>query len=165
MVLSPTMAVDIATTIIAGARSDRFPVISATMSITASGAWAMPPNIPIMPMMTKGAGLAGMPGSAAPRRQKEAPSMPPITMPGPKMPPEPPEPIERDVDSIFTNGRASTIHSARVVVSDPIASWTHPYPMCRQWGMAMPIRPTRNPPSAGLSQRGRPTLRNIMWVP
>ena len=57
------MAVEMATTIMAGASSDRFPVISATINITASGAWAIPPNMPIIPMMTKDVGFGGMPAN------------------------------------------------------------------------------------------------------
>ena len=38
-------------------------------------------------------------------RQMPAPSMPPMNIPGPKMPPEPPEPIESEVARIFANGR------------------------------------------------------------
>jgi hypothetical protein len=33
-------------------------------------------------------------------------------MPGPKMPPEPPDPIDSEVVRIFTSGRASTIQMA-----------------------------------------------------
>src|SRR5947199_12570 len=92
MVVFPTSAVATLTATIAGASSERLPVISATISITASGAWATPPNSAIIPTTTNGAGLAGMPGRTPyPSRQNDAPSMPPITMPGPKMPPEPPE--------------------------------------------------------------------------
>ena len=50
-----------------------------------------------------------------------------MTMPGPKMPPEPPEPIDSDVARIFANGRISTIHSgiaSSVWRSRP--AWTKP---------------------------------------
>ena len=95
------------TATIAGASSERLPVISATISITASGAWAMPPKSAIIATITKGAGVAGMPGRwPAPSRQKAAPSIPPITMPGPKMPPEPPEPMLSEVARILANGRS-----------------------------------------------------------
>ena len=60
----------------------------------------------------QGAGSVGIPGSiGAKRRQNEAPSIPPMTMPGPKIPPDPPELIESDVEIIFTKGRASMIQS------------------------------------------------------
>jgi len=47
-----TMSHEIPTAIIAGASMARLPVISATMSISASGAREMPPKQHIMPTMT-----------------------------------------------------------------------------------------------------------------
>jgi hypothetical protein len=44
MLFSPTIHVAMPTASIAGASSDRLPVISPTISMTASGACAMPPN-------------------------------------------------------------------------------------------------------------------------
>ena len=88
------------------------PVISATMIMTASGAREMLPKQHIIPTMTYGAGSLprlGTIGSSS--RQTEAPRNAPITMPGPKMPPEPPEPIDSPVVTIRANGRMSTIHS------------------------------------------------------
>ena len=98
--------------IIAGASMARLSVISATMSITARGAWATLPNSAIIATITNGAGSAGTAGAiGSRRRQIPAPSRPPMTMPGPKIPPEPPEPIDSDVARIFANGRARIIHS------------------------------------------------------
>ena len=85
------------TAMIAPGTTENDPVISATMIITASGAWATLPKHAIMPTTTK------MPGCRAPRaastsspsRQIAAPTNPPMTMPGPKMPPEPPVPIDK----------------------------------------------------------------------
>ena len=56
------------------------------------------------------AGTAGAPARSA-SRQIAAPTKAPITMPGPKMPPEPPVPIDSEVATIFAIGRTSTIHS------------------------------------------------------
>ncbi len=96
----------------AGASIERLPVISATMSITASGAWATLPNKAIIATITKGAGENGIAGATGSRRRQiPAPSMPPMNIPGPKMPPDPPEPIDSDVARIFANGRIMTIQS------------------------------------------------------
>ena len=112
--MSPTTAEDTATASIAGAISERLPVISATMIITASGAWAMPPKSAIMPTITKGAGLAGTCGSTPNEsRQSAAPSVPPTTTPGPKTPPEPPEPMESEVARILAKGVTTSNHSGR----------------------------------------------------
>ena len=46
--------------IIAGTTIENSPVISATISITAIGAFATPPNIAIIPTMTNGAGVSGI---------------------------------------------------------------------------------------------------------
>ena len=81
-----------------------------------------------MPTITNGAGSAGTPGAiGSRRRQIAAPSRPPMTMPGPKMPPEPPDPIDSDVARILANGSSSTIHSgiARSVWRSRPA-WTQP---------------------------------------
>jgi len=69
----------------------------------------------IMPMITNAVGCWGMYGRIPwPRRQSAAPSIPPITMPGAKIPPDPPDPMDSDVAGILANGRTSTIHSRRV---------------------------------------------------
>ena len=89
------------------------PVISATMIITASGACATLPKQAIIPATTKTPGLSGIPGASArsARRQMAAPTNAPMTMPGPKMPPDPPVPIDRDVATILATGRISTIQN------------------------------------------------------
>ena len=68
-----------------GASIERLPVISATMSMTASGAWATLPNRAIIATMTNGAGSTGIAGAiGSSSRQMPAPSRPPMTMPGPE---------------------------------------------------------------------------------
>jgi hypothetical protein len=112
MLRSPTMKAATPTAIIAGASMPRLPVISATISITAMGAWAMLPKRTIMPTITNGAGSAGSPGAiGSSSRQRDAPRRPPITMPGPNTPPEPPEPIVSEVARIFAKGSARTIQT------------------------------------------------------
>ena len=102
------------TAIMAGARIERLPVISATISMTASGAREMPPKQHIIPTITYGAGLWPMEGTTGSKsRQTEAPMKAPITMPGPKMPPEPPDPIESPVATMRAKGSTRTIHSGR----------------------------------------------------
>ncbi len=128
MLRRPTMNVARPTATIAGASIDRLPVISATISITASGAWATLPKSAIIATMTKGAGSTGIAGAiGSRRRQIPAPRRPPITMPGPKTPPEPPEPIESEVARILANGRTRTIQSgiARSACRSSPA-WTKP---------------------------------------
>jgi len=53
------------TAIIAGAKIERLPVISATISMTANGAREMLPKQHIMPTITKGAGLCPIEGRSA----------------------------------------------------------------------------------------------------
>ena len=51
------------------------------------------------------------------------PTKPPMTMPGPKMPPDPPDPMDSDVARIFTSGRASIDpqgHVGQAVVHSPL---------------------------------------------
>ena len=68
-----------------------------------------------------------MPGkTGSKRRQTAAPRKAPITMPGPKIPPEPPEPIERPVARIRANGSTRTIHSGIVSNPGPRLSWIQP---------------------------------------
>ena len=63
-----------------------------------------------MPTTTNGAGDSGTPGAiGASNRQTDAPRNAPIIIPGPKMPPEPPDPIESEVARILAKGRARTI--------------------------------------------------------
>ena len=113
---------------IAGASIARLSVISATMSITASGARAVLPNRAIMATMTNAEGSEGTPGAIGSRsRQMPAPSSAADEHPGPKMPPDPPEPIESDVARILANGSARTTHKGRlssVLRSKP--AWTQP---------------------------------------
>ena len=56
----------------------------------------MLPKQAIIATTTNGAGECGTAGRPSHRRQTAAPRKPPMTMPGPKMPPDPPEPIESD---------------------------------------------------------------------
>jgi hypothetical protein len=112
MVESPTTRAAVPRAIIAGGRRARLPVISATMSITPRRAWEMLPKQATIPTIMKGAGLSGTDGATGCRRcHIPAPTKAPITMPGPKMPPEPPDPTDNEVARIFTNGRASTTHT------------------------------------------------------
>ena len=116
--LRRTISVASPTATIAGTMRVSVPVISATISMTASGAREMLPKHDIIPTMTYGAGSwprLGTMGSN--RRQTAAPMNAPITMPGPKMPPEPPEPMESPVVTMRANGKRSTIQSG----------------MCRSW--------------------------------
>ena len=123
----PTMSVAMPTATIAGAISERFPVISATMIIVAMGMCPMLPKLAIMPTMTNGAGLSGTPGAkCSSRRQTAAPTSAPMTMPGPKMPPEPPEPIERLVARILAKGRSSRSQIGKVRMSGLIIFCTQP---------------------------------------
>ena len=66
-----------------------------------------------------------------------APTKPPITTPGPKIPPEPPVPIDSEVATIFAIGRTMTIHNGiaiKVSLSD--ANCTQPYPLDRICGIS-----------------------------
>ena len=91
---------------IAGASIARLSVISATMSITARGARAVLPKSAIMATMTNGDGSDGTPGATGSRsRQMPAPSSAPMNMPGPKMPPDPPEPMESEVAENLGEGQ------------------------------------------------------------
>ena len=117
------------TVIIAPGSTENELVISATMIITANGACATLPKHAIIATTTKTPGPLGIPGSPARSAncQMAAPTKAPMTIPGPKMPPEPPLPIDSDVARIFANGRISTIHSgifARLSVA--VANWTQP---------------------------------------
>ena len=104
------------TAIMAPGMTENDPVISATMIITASGACATLPKHAIMPAITNTAGPPGTAGAPArsANRQMAAPTKAPITMPGPKMPPEPPVPIDSDVARILATGSTNTIHSGMV---------------------------------------------------
>ena len=73
----------------------------------------MLPKQAIIPTTMNGAGNDGMPGATSCRRRHTPrPTKPPMNMPGPKIPPDPPDPIESEVARIFTNGNASTTHRA-----------------------------------------------------
>ena len=113
---------------IAGASMARLSVISATMSITASGARAVLPKSAIIATMTNGEGSVGTPGAIGSRsRQIPAPSRAPMNIPGPKIPPDPPEPIDSEVARILANGSARMTHKGRlksVLRSKP--AWTQP---------------------------------------
>ena len=50
----------------------------------------------------------------------------PMTMPGPKMPPDPPEPMDSPVARIRAKGRIRTIHSGRVRSCGPRPCWIQP---------------------------------------
>jgi len=52
--------------------------------------------------------------------------MPPVTIPGPKMPPDPPEPMLKEVKMIFANGSTRMIHSGNVKMADVMLSCTQP---------------------------------------
>ena len=122
------MSIATPTETIAGGSMPRSPVISATMSITARGAWAMLPKRAIMPTITNGAGSTGMSGATgASRRQMPAPTSPPMTMPGPNTPPDPPVPIDSEVARILANGRTRIITSGSAMsVSRPSAACAQP---------------------------------------
>ena len=59
-------------------------------------------------------------------RQTAAPMKAPITMPGPKMPPDPPEPMESPVARMRAKGTMSTIHSGMPSSSGPSDFWIQP---------------------------------------
>src|SRR6201997_5128028 len=142
----------IPTATIAHGTTENDVVISATMIITASGACATLPKHAIMPTTTNTPGLSGSHGACtnSPSRQIAAPVNPPITMPGPKMPPDPPVPIDSDVATIFATGRMSTIHNGIAInVSRAAAACAQPYPLDSTWGSPSAMSPTANPPIAG----------------
>lgn len=108
MVESPTRRTATETAPIAGTSREKSPVISVTMIIIAIGAWEMAPKRAIIPTITKtGTDSTGtIPGSARCSKAPRAPPAdPPITSPGAKTPPLPPEPMVSDVVRIFANGR------------------------------------------------------------
>ena len=127
------MSVATPTAISAGARTSMDPVISATINITAMGAREMLPKQAIIPTITKAAGSWGMPGAkGSSSRQTPAPVNAPMTRPGPKTPPEPPDPMDIPVARIRAKGMSNTMASdmcSRLV--RPKACWTQPYP-CRE---------------------------------
>ena len=88
-------------------------------------------------------------------RHTAAPMKAPITMPGPKIPPDPPEPMESPVATMRAKGTMSTIHSGIPSSSGPSDFWIQPYPVPSTSGMAIPIAPTISPPMAGLTHLGR----------
>jgi len=127
-IAAPDDEVAIPTAIMAGATTSRDPVISATIKMTAIGAREMLPKQAIMPTITKVAGSWGMPGAkGSSRRQTPAPRNPPMTRPGPKIPPEPPEPMDSPVARIRANGSRSTMTSdIWRRLERPRVTWTHP---------------------------------------
>jgi len=153
-----TIRVASPTASIAGASAVSEPVISATINITASGARQIDPKVAIIPTMTKGAGLCGTAGAiGSSTRQTAAPVNAPITMPGPKMPPEPPEPpdpMDSEVARIFAKGNARTTHMGVPSSGWPNAFCTQPYPVPSTPGSATASEPTRTPPIAGRTSRG-----------
>ena len=139
----------------AGARIETLPVISATINITASGAREILPKQHIMPTITYGAGLWPMEGTiGSNRRHTAAPMKAPMTMPGPKMPPDPPEPIDSPVARMRANGKMRTTHSGSERSWWPRLCWIQPYPVPSTSGMARAMEPTSTPPTAGFNQRG-----------
>ncbi len=69
-------------------------------------------------------------GTPSPRskatRHTAAPVNAPITIPGPKIPPDPPEPIEKAVAAMRAAGATSTIQSGTVSRDGSMARWTQP---------------------------------------
>jgi hypothetical protein len=53
---------------------------------------------------------------------------PPMTMEGPKTPPLPPDPMEKEVVNIFPKDRRIKVETA---ISLKIAFWIYPYPKAR----------------------------------
>src|SRR5689334_17945188 len=97
----------------AAGTTENEPVISATMIMTANGAWATLPKQAIIATTTNTPGPSGIAGAPliSADRQIAAPVNAPITTPGPKMPPDPPVPIDSEVATILARGRITTIHS------------------------------------------------------
>src|ERR1700758_1544358 len=98
---------------IAPGTTEKEPVISATMIMTANGARATLPKHAIIPTTTKIPGPSGTPGrpDSSPSRQTAAPTKAPTTIPGPNRPPDPPVPIDSDVATILAIGNTMTIHN------------------------------------------------------
>jgi hypothetical protein len=99
---------------------------SATINITASGAWVTLPKQAIMPTTTNGAGEWATAGRSCASRQTAAPRKPPMTIPGPKIRPDPPDPMDSDVATIFANGSTRITLSGTVRTAAVMATWTHP---------------------------------------
>lgn len=75
------------------------------------------------------------------------PSMAPTNRLGAKTPPLPPEDTVRDKATIFPMTKRSSNLSGSVPL---IASWIHPYPLPRIWGIQRAISPKLRPPITGL---------------
>src|SRR4051794_30318978 len=120
-----------------------------------------------MPTITNGAGSSGTDGAiGSSSRQIDAPSKPPMTIPGPNTPPDPPEPMDSDVARILANGRASTIHSGRASSEARLSdAWTQPYPVPSTPGMTSASAPTQSPAMPGLSHGGMDHARNRSTAP
>lgn len=87
----------------------------------------MLPKQATIPTTMNGAGLSGNEGAKGWRRcHTPAPTNAPITIPGPKIPPEAPEPTDREVARILTKGRARMTHRARSELGPVIAFCTKP---------------------------------------
>ena len=108
----------------AGSRSPYPPVISLTMTIVENGVFAAAAKKPPMPTITKAAGFGTREGAYRCRMMPSAPPpQPPITIDGPKTPPEPPLPIVRLVVAIFPRAMAIRIAAVPAVPPDS-AFWS-----------------------------------------
>ena len=103
-----------------GASSERVPVISLTMRMTAIGTRPTPANSAIIPTITRGPGTGIIPGATEfSTTQNAAPTNPPTTSEGAKTPALPPEPTVREVAMILnsiTSSRTARIGSVKNLV-------------------------------------------------
>ena len=120
-----------ATAPIAGTSSEKSPVISTTIIITAMGALEIPPKREIMPTTTK-TGIVDtwmISGKkVCSERPTAPPTAPPMTSPGANTPPLPPDPIVSEVVMIFMKGRIRRTASGSMLY---IESCMKPYPAPR----------------------------------
>ena len=90
------------------------PVISLTMTSVENGVLAAAAKKPAMPTMTKVAGCGTSAGQSQWRRIPSAPPpQPPMTIDGPKTPPEPPLPMVRPVVRILPRATASSTRAKK----------------------------------------------------